>query len=155
MIYSIRSGSSYPSKVQVDCHFSCKQVVPKTGRGTTTAIIGAKMMLFVTVCCLLLISAAAFRPVPRAVSPRASKLNFSPSDLSTLLTALEEAKPDDYVYGAVAAPDFVLPLAAFGSVALAGIFFLLAPGEEALEAQRQAEAEKGDIFNRRKNEDLR
>ena len=60
-----------------------------------------------------------------------------------------------YVYGAVAAPDFVLPLAAFGIIAIAAVPFLLAPGEEALAQQREDEATKGAGFNQRKNRDLR
>ena len=103
----------------------------------------------------------AFRPmslrrrVSSGVNLKMTPADFSSPVFSTLLTALEEAKPDDYVYGAVNAPDFVLPLAAFGVVALAAIPFLLAPGEEALEEQRRNEAEKGAEFNRRKEKDLR
>ena len=37
----------------------------------------------------------------------------------------------------------------------AGIFFLLAPGEEALEQQRMDEIEKGAEFNKRKDQELR
>ena len=60
-----------------------------------------------------------------------------------------------YVYGAVNAPDFVLPLAAFGVIAIAAVPFLLAPGEEALERQREDEATKGTGFNQRQDKDLR
>ena len=112
------------------------------------------MILHAIILCSLLVVVSSFRPVPRTRSPRVSKVNFTPSDLSNLVTALEEAKPDDYVYGAVNAPDFVLPLAAFGVVALAAIPFLLAPGEKALEEQRRNEEEKGAGFNRRQNRDL-
>ena len=122
-----------------------------------------KMMRIVLIIALLATCAFAFRPVSRKLS-RGSSLQLSPpaadfsapmTGLTSLMTALEEAKPDDYVYGAVNAPDFVLPLAAFGVVALAAIPFLLAPGEEALEEQRRNEAEKGAEFNRRKDKDLR
>ena len=117
------------------------------------------MKLFVACVLALFVASSAFAPQPR-MSLRSSRVETKMSmgglsQLSTLLTALEEAKPDGYEYGAVNAPSFVLPLAAFGSVALAGIFFLLAPGEKALEQQRLDEAEKGAEFNSRKNKDLR
>jgi hypothetical protein len=85
-----------------------------------------------------------------------STLKMSHSfDFGPLLLALEEVKPDDYVYGAVNAPGFVLPLAAFGVIAIAAVPFLLAPGEEALEQQRLDEQTKGAGFNSRKDKDLR
>ena len=108
------------------------------------------------------ISTRAFRPMTqaRARGPEVSvkmtaDYTAALSKMTNLLVALEEAKPDDYVYGSVNAPSFVLPLAAFGVVALAAIPFLLAPGEEALAKQREDEAAKGAEFNSRKNRDLR
>ena len=49
----------------------------------------------------------------------------------------------------------MLPLAAFGIIAIAAVPFLLAPGEEALERQREDEALKGTGFNQRQDKDLR
>jgi len=72
----------------------------------------------------------------------------------SILTAIE-TKPDDYVYGAVAAPDFVLPLGAVLVVLSAAIPFLLKPGEEALEQQRENENITNNQFNKRKDKDLR
>ena len=78
--------------------------------------------------------------------------NMSPVDL---LIAVAEAKPDGYTYGAVAAPDWALPLGAFLVVLLAGIPILLAPGEKALDAQRENEATKGVKFGRKpRNDDV-
>ena len=63
-------------------------------------------------------------------------------------------KPEGYVYGAVAAPDWVLPVTAVLVILTAAIPFLLRPGEQALEQQRVDEASKNSQFNKRKNKDL-
>lgn len=70
-----------------------------------------------------------------------------PLSIATFNLAVEvTTKPDDYVYGAVNAPPVVPILAAIAVIALAGVPFLLRPGEEALEAQRENEREKGNAF---------
>jgi hypothetical protein len=80
--------------------------------------------------------------------------NMSPVDL-LIAVAEATAKPDGYTYGAVAAPDWALPVGAFGVVLLAGIPILLAPGEKALDAQRENEATKGVKFGRKpRNDDV-
>eukprot|EP00607_Mallomonas_marina_P005966 CAMPEP_0182427480 /NCGR_PEP_ID=MMETSP1167-20130531/17560_1 /TAXON_ID=2988 /ORGANISM="Mallomonas Sp, Strain CCMP3275" /LENGTH=82 /DNA_ID=CAMNT_0024609745 /DNA_START=184 /DNA_END=432 /DNA_ORIENTATION=+ len=73
---------------------------------------------------------------------------------SLLTAAADVAKPDDYVYGAVAAPAWALPLGAVLIIATAALPILLKPGEEALEQQRLDEATKGSAFgaNRKKGD---
>ena len=78
------------------------------------------------------------------------------SSLSSLVTAaVQEAKPDDYVYGAVSAPSWVLPVGCVFVVLSAGIPILLRPGEKALEQQRIDEEQTNNQFNKRQNKDLR
>lgn len=103
----------------------------------------------------LLSSAFPFRALPIKSRMVSSKLN-DVSSWQSILTAVEVAeKPDDYVYGAVNAPGWVLPLGAVLVIATAAIPILLRPGESALEQQRRNEEETGTTFNKRKNEDLR
>lgn len=81
------------------------------------------------------------------------RLSMSPVDF--LVAVAEVAKPDGYQYGAVAAPDWALPVGAFAVVLLAGIPILLAPGEKALDTQRENEATKGVKFGRKpRNDDV-
>ena len=104
----------------------------------------------------LLPAALAFRPLP--VKPRLvkSQLRDLNSWSSSFLAAAEAVdKPDDYVYGAVNAPGWVLPLGAVLVIATAAIPILLRPGENALEEQRINEEKMGTTFNKRKNKDLR
>lgn len=71
----------------------------------------------------------------------------------SFLTAAE--KPAGYEYGAVNAPDWALPLAAVLIIGSAAIPLILAPGEKALEQQRDNEETKGVKFGRKpRNEDL-
>jgi len=67
---------------------------------------------------------------------------------SSIITLAAEVatKPDGYVYGAVEAPPFVPIFAAIAVIAIAGIPFLLRPGEQALEEQRNNEKIKGNEF---------
>ena len=69
------------------------------------------------------------------------------------MTAVE-SKPDNYVYGAVSAPDWVLPLGAFLVILTAAIPILLRPGEEALDQQRENEKITNNKFNKKQNKDL-
>ena len=46
-----------------------------------------------------------------------------------LIIAAEAVKPDGYVYGSVAAPDWALPVGCFLAILTAAIPFLLRPGE--------------------------
>jgi hypothetical protein len=93
---------------------------------------------------------------PRSSTRLPSKLNFSINeftDLSSLMTAID-TKPDNYEYGAVAAPDWVLPLGAFLVILTAAIPILLKPGEEALDQQRENEKITNNKFNKKQNKDL-
>jgi hypothetical protein len=82
-------------------------------------------------------------------------LRLSTSPIDFLVAVAEVAKPDGYQYGAVAAPDWALPVGAFAVVLLAGIPILLAPGEKALDTQRENEATKGVKFGRKpRNDDV-
>jgi len=82
-------------------------------------------------------------------------LGLSMSPVDFLVAVAEVAKPDGYQYGAVAAPDWALPVGAFAVVLLAGIPILLAPGEKALDTQRENEATKGVKFGRKpRNDDV-
>ena len=73
---------------------------------------------------------------------------------SQLLSVAVTPKPEGYEYGAVSAPDWVLPVTAVLVILTAAIPFLLRPGEQALEQQRVDEATKNSQFNKRKNKDL-
>ena len=53
-------------------------------------------------------------------------------DFILATTAAVQQKPDDYVYGAVAAPGWALPVGALLAILTAAIPVLLRPGEEAL-----------------------
>ena len=81
---------------------------------------------------------------------KSMKLN---SFLNTLTTAVVEVadKPDDYVYGAVAAPGWVLPLASVLVILSAALPFLLKSGEEALDQQRKDEESKGQSFGKKRD----
>lgn len=68
---------------------------------------------------------------------------------TSMLNAVVEAKPDGYVYGAVAAPDFALPLGLVLIIGTAAIPLLLNPGEKALEQQRLDEETRGVKFGRK------
>ena len=89
-------------------------------------------MQFLVICLIAAFAvASAFAPRSKMMAVRSTRSRsetkmqmFAVTHLTTLMTALEEAKPDGYEYGAVNAPSFVLPLAAFGSVAIAGTLYL-------------------------------
>lgn len=80
-------------------------------------------------------------------------LQIAPDALS-FLTAVVQEKPDDYVYGAVNAPSWVPFVAAIGVIATAAVPFLLRPGEEALEQQRENERIKNNEFGKNRKQDL-
>jgi hypothetical protein len=80
---------------------------------------------------------------------RAAASDFIQNGMS-LLTAIE-SKPDDYVYGAVSAPDWVLPAAAVLAILTAAIPILLRPGEKALEEQRNNESITNNKFNKKRD----
>jgi hypothetical protein len=84
---------------------------------------------------------------------KSMKLN-SYSWLNTITIAAAEIteKPDDYVYGAVSAPSWVLPVASVFIILSAAIPFLLKPGEDALEQQRKDEETKGNPFGGKKRD---
>ena len=65
---------------------------------------------------------------------RNNRVSMSLDDNTFLVSVIETSKkvPDDYVYGQVNAPPFVLPLAAVAIIAFAAIPFLLTSGEKAL-----------------------
>ena len=66
-------------------------------------------------------------------SSKPTSLNSIPSDVfsSMLVVAVEVIeRPDDYVYGAVAAPSWALPLGAVLVIGTAAIPLFLKPGEE-------------------------
>ena len=68
--------------------------------------------------------------------------------------AVTAAKPDGYVYGSVAAPDWALPVGLVLIIATAAVPLLLTPGEKALDSQREDEATKGVQFGRKKKDDV-
>ena len=117
------------------------------------------MAALLTVLCLLLCAliSHSFKPImpvsTRLVSKNSKTSMSMALDAPTtmLLNAAskvieEVASKDGYVYGAVNAPDFVLPLGALLIVLTAAIPFLLRPGEDALEQQRLNEEKKGNAF---------
>eukprot|EP01031_Cornospumella_fuschlensis_P035625 gene35625-43207_t len=120
--------------------------------------------ILLALCMLALCSAFFHRPraVVQAKRVHSPKLSMAILDeslvnriLPSLLTAVSvETKPDDYVYGAVAAPGWVLPVGCLAVILTAAIPILLRPGESALEQQRKDEATVGSEFNKRKNKDL-
>jgi hypothetical protein len=63
---------------------------------------------------------------------------------NSLMLATERG--DDYVYGAVSAPSWALPVGAVLAVLTAALPFLLRPGEDALNQQRLDEAETKSGF---------
>jgi hypothetical protein len=68
---------------------------------------------------------------------------------SDIVLAVAEAKPDSYQYGAVAAPGWVLPVAAVLAIATAAaIPVFLKPGQEALEQQRTVEKDTNNKFGK-------
>jgi len=112
------------------------------------------LRVFAVLCALFLVSVSAF--APRTIKGQVrTGTRAAALPLTSLITALEQAKPDDYVYGAVSAPPLVPIVGAVVVILLAGIPILLAPGEKALEEQRLNEAAKNNPFNSRKDKDLR
>eukprot|EP01035_Chromulina_nebulosa_P019544 gene19544-25442_t len=71
-----------------------------------------------------------------------------------MLLIAEQVKDNDYVYGAVAAPDWILPVGSVLVVLTAAIPVLLKPGEEALNQQRIDETTVGSEFNKKKKKDV-
>jgi len=73
------------------------------------------------------------------------------SKYSVLLSKIESSKtvPDDYVYGQVNAPGWVLPVAAVAIIAFAAVPFLLTSGEKALEQQRIDEETTNSQFGKK------
>lgn len=116
-----------------------------------------RQLVPVLVSFLLLLSTSLAFPIRFTRMPRQSSLYLGVSDFtdltSSFMTAVDN-KPDDYVYGAVAAPDWVLPLGAFLVILTAAIPVLLKPGEEALDQQRENEKITNNKFNKRQNKDL-
>lgn len=81
-------------------------------------------------------------------------MDFLQSSSTLLSVVTQTAKPADYEYGAVAAPSWVLPVAAVLVILTAAIPILLRPGEQALDQQRVDEESTNNQFNRRKKKDL-
>ena len=83
------------------------------------SLLAATMMMM-----LSLVSALRFLPQP-LITTHARHLPYAPSPQhsSSRLSVVNQA--DDYVYGAVAAPDWVLPLGAILVIATAAIPILL------------------------------
>lgn len=77
-------------------------------------------------------------------------LNSIHSDILVAVST-EVQKPDNYVYGSVSAPDWVLPVGAILVVLTAAIPFLLRPGEQALDQMRQDEEVTGNQFGKKKD----
>lgn len=88
---------------------------------------------------------SSFRKTPRNVVTSSKMLS---SDFGEFFIAAANVaeKSDDYVYGTVSAPDWVLPVGAFAVILTAAIPILLAPGEKALEEQRKNEEETKSGF---------
>lgn len=88
---------------------------------------------------------------------RSHTLSMSIDNFNSFLTAVVETSkkvPDDYVYGQVNAPPFVLPLAAVAIIAFAAVPFLLTSGEKALEQQREDEESTNSQFGRNRKKDV-
>ena len=103
---------------------------------------------------VMLVSTAAFHMQSRIISQTSMKKTHKSSStqqkmLPDLRIAAAQAVDDpNYVYGAVSAPDWVLPVGAFGIIITAAIPALLAPAENELEAQRQREEETKSGFGK-------
>ena len=103
---------------------------------------------------LLLLAEFSFAFLPHTPQ-RVLLKTYSVPQWASIVTAVAEAKPDGYVYGAVAAPDWALPVGLVLIIATAAIPLILAPGEKALETQRENEETKGVTFGRKnRSEDL-
>jgi hypothetical protein len=88
---------------------------------------------------------------------RSHTVSMSIDNFNSFLTAVVETSkkvPDDYVYGQVNAPPFVLPLAAVAIIAFAAVPFLLTSGEKALEQQREDEESTNSQFGRNRKKDV-
>ena len=104
---------------------------------------------------LLLLVKVSFAFLPHTPQRILLKTNSVQPQWASFVTAVAEAKPDGYVYGAVAAPDWALPVGLVLIIATAAIPLILAPGEKALETQRENEETKGVTFGRKnRSEDL-
>lgn len=94
---------------------------------------------------------SSFRVLPTGfVRPTRSTQKLNMLDFSAFITAVVETKPDDYVYGAVSAPSWALPVGALLVIGTAALPALLRPGEAALEQQRIDEETKGSQFNKKR-----
>jgi len=111
------------------------------------------MRFFIALFFLTLSVVLAFRPRSgvRALSrPTVQRLHATP--WTSLIEAA--AKPEGYVYGAVEAPGWALPLGLVLIVSVAAVPLLLAPGEKALDAQRENEDIKGVKFGRKQKDEV-
>lgn len=117
------------------------------------------MLARVVLLALLAIGVQAFAPARFGSSTVARSTTKQPlnmlsiTEVASLLLSVADAKPDDYVYGAVAAPDFALPLGAVLIISIAGIPALLSGGEKALDQQRVDEETRGVKFGRKNKSD--
>lgn len=74
-------------------------------------------------------------------------------DLSSMVLVAAEPKLNEYNYGDVTAPGWVLPLGALLVIGTAALPILLRPGEAALEQQRENEEKTNSQFNKKKEKD--
>ena len=112
-------------------------------------------MRFFGVLILVALSAVAlafrgFRPRCGLSRPTVQRLHATP--WTSLIEAA--AKPEGYVYGAVEAPGWALPLGLVLIISVAAVPLLLAPGEKALDTQRENEDIKGVKFGRKQKDDV-
>ena len=86
------------------------------------------IFVFLTICA---ISVSSFR-TPISTRARILVKREALSDISVAIAAASEAvaKPDGYVYGAVAAPGWALPVGAVLVILTAALPILLRPGEQ-------------------------
>eukprot|EP01041_Mallomonas_annulata_P008238 gene8238-16941_t len=102
---------------------------------------------------LLTVSSFRFTNSNRLLSRKVSNQALPDVFSSMSIAAVEVAtKPDDYVYGAVSAPSWALPIGAILVILTAALPILLKPGEQALEQQRADEETKGTQFGRKKKD---
>jgi hypothetical protein len=86
--------------------------------------------LFLILALLVLLqNVSSFRSIiqKRAVL---NSIRVLPNDVMSSLILAVETKPDGYVYGAVNAPGWVLPVGALVAVLTAAVPILLRPGEK-------------------------
>ncbi len=91
--------------------------------------------------------------VPTHIVKTPLHMSFANNLMVSIADVAASSAEGEYVYGAVVAPGWVLPLGCVLTVLTAAVIpVLLRPGEEALDKMRALEKETGNEFNKKRKD---